>query len=199
MKRRALPVYLHVPNLIDYLRVLLLFGGLWVALSHPILGCTCFIGNLLLDALDGHLARLLHQTSAFGAILDYTIDRISFASYAILLAAVYPQYMALFCMVVNFDLASHFFHLTVTYAQNKKSHKEVASRDPWILHLYYKKMVLGLACLTHDLFFIFLFLYHFFPSLGLGILLGITAIGVIFKTIVHVIQIARATTNLLAI
>ena len=194
--KKQLPIYLYYPNILGYVRVFLLFFGLYVIKTNPILGCTCFTGNLILDAADGYLARLLKQVSAFGAILDYSVDRISLASYALLLATIYPQYLLLFCLIMNLDLASHFFHMKAS--QHKVSHKEVASNEPWILRLYYKKVVLGTACLTHDLFFIFLYLYKFFPGLPLAICLGITSVGAVFKTVVHITQIVRASVNLLA-
>jgi hypothetical protein len=103
--------------------------------------------------------------------------------------------MIIFCFVLNLDLASHFFHMKAS--QNKVSHKDVAGHEPWILRLYYKKAVLGTACLTHDLFFIFLYLYKVYPSIPLEVALGITFLGVIFKTAVHLTQIVRASVNLL--
>ncbi len=198
MKRNELPVYLYSANIVGYFRLAFLFIGLFVVRAHPVIGASCFISNLILDAVDGHLARMLNQVSAFGAILDYTIDRISFASYAILLATVYPEYMFLLCVCLNLDLASHFFHLKSSHVLNKISHKDVAG-EPLILRLYYKKVILGATCLTHDLFFILLYLYHFFPSLALEFCLSVTFVGVLFKVAVHLTQIVRASMNLLTI
>jgi len=192
-------IALYWPNIVGYARLTLLLFGLFIVWSHPILGCICFIVNLVLDAVDGFLARLLNQVSAFGAILDYTTDRISFASYAFLLGSIYPQYTLVFCLFLNLDLASHFFHLQASHVQNRVTHKAVSKNDPWILQFYYKKVVLGAACFTHDLFFIFLYLHFFFPSFWLELFLGITFVGVVFKTLVHLIQIVRASIDLLTV
>ena len=149
-------ILLYAPNIVGYVRLALLVCGLSISMKHPFFAAICFIGNLVLDAVDGFLARFLHQTSTFGAILDYTMDRISLTSYAILLAIMYPNYMLWFILSANLDLASHLFHLKAR--AGKASHKEISSNEPLILRLYYKRFILLLSCLTHDLFFIFLFL-----------------------------------------
>lgn len=195
----VVPVYLYVPNIVGYFRLLCLFFGLFIVRAHPVLGCSLFVCNLILDAVDGYLARLLNQVSSFGAILDYAVDRISFASYAMLLAAVYPEYVFILCVCLNLDLASHFLHLKASYALNRNSHKEVGRGDPLILRLYYKRVVLGVTCLAHDLFFIFLYLYHFFPGMGLQVCLYLTLPGALFKVVVHFAQIGFASRNLLSI
>jgi phosphatidylglycerophosphate synthase len=43
-------------------------------------------GNYALDMLDGHLARLLNQTSRFGALFDKVLDAISMGSAVAMLA-----------------------------------------------------------------------------------------------------------------
>lgn len=44
--------------------------------GHFVLALLCFLGSFL-DVLDGLAARAYNKTSAFGAVLDSTIDRIS--------------------------------------------------------------------------------------------------------------------------
>ncbi|MBX9923453.1 MAG: CDP-alcohol phosphatidyltransferase family protein [Rhabdochlamydiaceae bacterium] len=193
--KNELSVFLYWPNIVGYLRVALLLYGLGMSWSSPLIAAVCFIVNLILDAVDGFLARFLNQVSVFGSILDYTIDRISFASYAVLLGTIYPQYMFLFILSLNLDLASHFFHLKAS--EGRASHKDVSKSESLLLRLYYKKFILGLSCLMHDLFFIFLFLYFFYPSFALQMGLFITVFGVLFKTVVHAAQIIRASRYLL--
>lgn len=199
MKDKHFPIYLYPSNIVDYFRLIFLFTGLFLIKVHPIFGVVCFISNLLLDALDGYLARRLNQVSSFGAILDYTIDRVSFATYVVILVTIYPNYLLLLCICLNLDLLSHFFHLQSCYALNKASHKDVTKDEPLILHIYYKKVVLGATCLTHDLFFICLYLYAIYPTVGLGVFLCFMSVGVLFKTVVHITQITCAARNLLSI
>lgn len=188
-------IYFYVPNLIGYLRLILLFSGIAIAREFPLIAYMLFILNLILDALDGLLARALNQTSRFGATLDYTIDRISFASYGIILGTLYPSYLLPLCFFICLDLSGHLFHLKAH--SGKASHKEMNREEPFILRLYYKRVVLGISCLLHDLFFLSFFLYYFYPSNWTLALLLAGLPGVIFKTVVHLTKLIRASTHLL--
>jgi CDP-diacylglycerol--inositol 3-phosphatidyltransferase len=121
-------------------------------------------------------------------------DRISFAGYALLLGAVYPEYLTFFYLLLSLDLSSHFFHLKAS--EGKASHKEIDADENILLRLYYRRSVLGVTCLTHDLFFITLYLYYFYPSTSLLTILFSTIPGVIYKTSVHIIKIYRASRKL---
>jgi phosphatidylglycerophosphate synthase len=61
----------NIPNLLSLFRIIaapfLLLSG-WLGL--PTLFYTIFVAMLLSDALDGFIARALHQTSSLGARLD---------------------------------------------------------------------------------------------------------------------------------
>jgi CDP-diacylglycerol--inositol 3-phosphatidyltransferase len=69
-------VYLFVPNIIGYVRIILLFAfyisdksvNIWLQISFYAL-------SQILDGLDGHAARYLNQCSELGANLDMIIDR----------------------------------------------------------------------------------------------------------------------------
>ena len=68
-------VFLFVPNLIGYARVVLAAASLFFMPWHPKF-CTClYTVSCLLDAVDGQAARALGQTSKFGAVLDMVTDR----------------------------------------------------------------------------------------------------------------------------
>ncbi|KAK7693355.1 CDP-diacylglycerol-inositol 3-phosphatidyltransferase [Cerrena zonata] len=68
-------VFLFVPNLIGYFRIILAGVALHFMNYHPKY-CTIAYGiSCLLDAADGHAARALKQTSKFGAVLDMVTDR----------------------------------------------------------------------------------------------------------------------------
>ena len=69
-------VFLFVPNLIGFARVALLVASLWYALGEPVVFLGLYTASFLLDAADGHAARLLGQTSQFGAVLDMVTDRL---------------------------------------------------------------------------------------------------------------------------
>ncbi|KAL6471120.1 hypothetical protein MHYP_G00197700 [Metynnis hypsauchen] len=69
----GLHVCLYVPNIIDYIRALLVLFA-WSVYSHPALFLPVYVLSVLLDGLDGWAARRLKQTSRFGAWLDVVVD-----------------------------------------------------------------------------------------------------------------------------
>lgn len=65
-------VFLYVPNLIGYARVLLAIISYYY-ISTPTIFIPLYILSCLLDALDGHAARLLKQST-------YIIPELTFSS-----------------------------------------------------------------------------------------------------------------------
>jgi phosphatidylglycerophosphate synthase len=75
--------YFNVPNCVCYLRVILCFASFWYfnTYQNEIVFLWLTLMVMLMDALDGYLARLLNQTSVFGAKLDVYSDRVVELSY----------------------------------------------------------------------------------------------------------------------
>ncbi|RUS16907.1 CDP-alcohol phosphatidyltransferase-domain-containing protein [Endogone sp. FLAS-F59071] len=63
-------VFLFVPNIIGYSRILLAGISLYYMPKHPIVCVTLYGISCILDAVDGNAARALNQCSKFGAVLD---------------------------------------------------------------------------------------------------------------------------------
>lgn len=128
-------VFLFVPNLIGYGRILLAGLALNYMKSHPKV-CTALYGlSCLLDAFDGMAARALGQTSKFGAVLDMVTDRYVFsfpvfpvkpsrrransnparrcttACLLCFLSSAYPPYALLFQFLITLDFSSHYMHM----------------------------------------------------------------------------------------
>jgi cardiolipin synthase (CMP-forming) len=85
---------LNVPNLLTWLRILLIpvflvvfhFPDTWLSGPQKNLTATAlFAVASLTDWLDGYLARTLNQTSAFGAFLDPVADKLMVTAALILL------------------------------------------------------------------------------------------------------------------
>jgi len=68
-------VFLFVPNIIGYVRIILLILSCYFMHHQWTTAVFCYIASVLLDAVDGHAARYFSQTSQFGAILDQLTDR----------------------------------------------------------------------------------------------------------------------------
>ncbi|HSF47323.1 MAG TPA: CDP-diacylglycerol--glycerol-3-phosphate 3-phosphatidyltransferase [Burkholderiales bacterium] len=87
---------LNLPNLLTWLRILLipLFLGTfylpegWLSPFHKNVTATLiFALAAVTDWLDGYLARILNQTSSFGAFLDPVADKLMVAAALLLLVA----------------------------------------------------------------------------------------------------------------
>ncbi|CAG7729492.1 unnamed protein product [Allacma fusca] len=75
-KKEALHILLYVPNIIGYIRILLiLLGSLYLEYPATFLCFYCISASL--DFIDGWAARTLNQQSSFGAWLDVIIDNLS--------------------------------------------------------------------------------------------------------------------------
>ncbi|XP_077996116.1 uncharacterized protein LOC144449458 [Glandiceps talaboti] len=69
-------VFLYIPNIIGYLRLLLLFTGYLFFDARPVLFVVIYSISVILDGIDGFVARKLNQVSAFGAWLDVVVDNL---------------------------------------------------------------------------------------------------------------------------
>ncbi|XP_005157664.1 uncharacterized protein si:ch1073-145m9.1 [Danio rerio] len=68
-------VILYVPNLIGYIRILLVLIA-WILYRDPHCFVPLYVLSVILDGVDGWVARRLRQTSRFGAWLDVVIDNV---------------------------------------------------------------------------------------------------------------------------
>lgn len=154
-------VFLYVPNLIGYSRVIFALLSLVFMKWHPKYCTTLYCVSCLLDALDGAAARRLGQTSQFGAILDMVTDRCTTSMLICFLCVAYPKYVLVFQLLVSLDLASHYMHMYSTLSSGSTSHKKVGSQSK-LLQLYYSNTkVLFTVCAANELFFVGLYLCSF--------------------------------------
>ncbi|KAK1232946.1 hypothetical protein PQX77_003860 [Marasmius sp. AFHP31] len=145
-------VFLFVPNLIGYTRIILAGLSLHFMSYHPRYCTAAYVISCLLDAVDGPAARALGQSSKFGAVLDMVTDRCTTSCLLCYLSIAYPTYAIFFQFLIALDFSSHYMHMY-------RSHKLVTSDVSRILWLYYNdSRTLFLICAGNELFFVALYL-----------------------------------------
>jgi cardiolipin synthase len=105
---------LNVPNLITWLRILLiplLIGvyyvpDAWLSMAaRNMIACATFVVAALSDWLDGYLARALNQASAFGAFLDPVADKLIVAAALIALVQLGRVDMLVALIIIGREIA----------------------------------------------------------------------------------------------
>ncbi|KAF9052951.1 CDP-diacylglycerol-inositol 3-phosphatidyltransferase [Panaeolus papilionaceus] len=203
-------VFLFVPNLIGYTRVIMAGFSLYYMSHHPIY-CTLLYGvSCLLDAVDGQAARALGQTSKFGAVLDMVTDRCTTSCLLCYLSSAYPPYAVWFQALIALDFSSHYMHMYSSLVTGSTSHKLVTSDVSRILWLYYNdSRTLFFVCAGNELFFVCLYLMRWtttpisYPLLGHltypQLMACLTAPIFLLKNIINVVQLWKASKILVGV
>ncbi|WFD06843.1 CDP-diacylglycerol--inositol 3-phosphatidyltransferase [Malassezia vespertilionis] len=158
-------VFLFVPNLIGYARVILAAISLYYMRDNPKVCTVLYCVSCMLDAFDGMFARRLDQATKFGAVLDMVTDRCTTSSLLCFLTAAYPRCALLFQGLITLDFSSHYIHMYTTLVAGSKSHKIVDSEVSKILSLYYTdNRVLFIFCACNEIFFVCLYLMDFYKQ-----------------------------------
>lgn len=196
-------IFLFVPNLIGYGRIILALLSFYYMPTNHIMAASMYILSGFLDAFDGHAARLLNQGTKFGVMLDMLTDRCGTMCLLVTLSHFYPQYMFFFQLAMTIDIACHWLHLHTTVMAGCSSHKgQEANANP-VLRLYYtSRPVLFTMCAGNELFYSALYLLHFTEGpiiAGVGLWrmmsIGLFPIGVL-KSILALMQGYNAALSL---
>ncbi|KAF1947443.1 hypothetical protein EJ02DRAFT_480957 [Clathrospora elynae] len=157
-------IFLFIPNLIGYSRVVLALASLYYMPLHPRTCSILYSVSCLLDALDGYAARKYEQSTKFGAVLDMVTDRCTTTCLLVFLAQAFPRWSIVFQGLISLDLASHYMHMyaTLSMGGSGQSHKNVDESRSWLLKQYYSNnKVLFTFCAMNEIFFIALYLLSF--------------------------------------
>ncbi|PHT40004.1 CDP-diacylglycerol--inositol 3-phosphatidyltransferase 1 [Capsicum baccatum] len=157
-KPKPLNVYLYIPNIIGYLRILMNCVAFAVCFVDKKLFSLLYFISFVCDALDGWCARKFNQSSTFGAVLDMVTDRVSTACLLVILSQVYRPGLV-FLSLLALDISSHWLQMYSTFLVGKTSHKDVKDSSSWLFRLYYgNRMFMGYCCVSCEVLYITLFL-----------------------------------------
>ncbi|KAJ6596830.1 CDP-diacylglycerol-inositol 3-phosphatidyltransferase [Mycena vulgaris] len=205
-------VFLFVPNLIGYLRIILAAVSLHYMSYHPVRCTITYCVSCLLDAVDGQAARALGQTSKFGAVLDMVTDRCTTSCLLCYLSSAYPDYALCFQFLIALDFSSHYMHMYSSLVTGSRSHKLVTGDVSKILWWYYNDpFTLFVVCAGNELFFVSLYLMKWTVTpIGLptNLLSTLTYAGLfallsgpvfITKNVINVVQLWKASKILVGV
>ncbi|KAL6844798.1 hypothetical protein ACP4OV_025457 [Aristida adscensionis] len=149
-------VYLYIPNIIGYFRIIINFVAFAVCNSNRPLFAILYFFSFVLDGVDGWFAWKFNQASTFGAVLDMVTDRVSTACLLALLSQFYRPGLV-FLILLELDITSHWFQM---YSKGKTSHKDVKHTGNWLLKLYYGyRPFMAFCCVSCEVLYIMLFLF----------------------------------------
>ncbi|KAK4285320.1 hypothetical protein QN277_002032 [Acacia crassicarpa] len=153
-----LSVYLYVPNIIGYIRVIVNCAAFYICFRNRILFCILYFFSFVCDAVDGWCARKFNQVSTFGAVLDMITDRISTACLLVILSQIYKPGL-IFLSLLALDIASHWLQMYSTFLLGKDSHKDVKDSTSWLFKAYYgNRMFMAYCCVSCEVLYLILFL-----------------------------------------
>ncbi|KAH9284793.1 CDP-diacylglycerol--inositol 3-phosphatidyltransferase [Echinococcus granulosus] len=196
-------IFLFIPNLIGYVRILLLLYACWYMSTDPVRAAVSYLLSALLDAFDGHVARLLDQSTKFGAALDMLSDRCTTTCLLFTLGTFYPRYLFFFQISACIDIASHWLHVQSSIQGGSSSHKTISLDGNPLLRIYYtNRVVLFIMCAGNELFYAMLYLLHFAEGstfFGLGVHLVVLYLSLpiaLLKTFISLVHLYVAAVNM---
>lgn len=189
-------VFFYVPNIIGYIRVLLLGWSIYIVLDNHRLAVLLYSVSYLMDALDGLAARLFNQTSLFGSMLDMLTDRVATMALLMTLGHIYSSHFFILQFLLALDIVSHWLHFFSANIQGKSSHKSQDGETNYLMRIYYtNKTILTLVCAAEQIFYCALLLYYYEDEQLSNYLLWpiiISLPALLFKNFINILQIQSA-------
>lgn len=174
----------------------------------PTLFISLYAASCLLDVADGYAARLLHQSSKFGAVLDMVTDRSTTAGLMCHLSGCYPALALPLQLLIALDLSSHYMQMYAALSVGATSHKAIDANQNGLLRLYYtSRVVLFIACFMNEMFFMALYAMYHLPRIMVPVVgMNVWVVGLLvaspiwcFKQTMNVVQLLSASQKLAAL
>lgn len=192
-------IYLWIPNLIGYTRVVLTLLSIYYAFSDWIIFVVAYSVSAILDLFDGMAARKFDQCSKFGGILDMVTDRVSTNMLYIVLAVMFPKHYFVFAVLAGLDYSSHWAQMYAAAASG--THHKVLEKDRnWLLRFYYSnRPFMFMNCVCQEAALIGLYAWYHAGAAGYSqlslyayyLVVGCLPLGGI-KQLINVIQLMDA-------
>ena len=190
-RRNAQSILLSPPQWVSLVRIFSVVTAFFIFHQRPLLSITliCFAESL--DMLDGYLARKYNAVSAFGAIADMIIDRLTPIFGFTTLISLAPLWSAPLSMLLALDLLGH---MAMLYCAILKKdichHKSLFVGVNRLLDLYYaesgiKRSFMVLSIIFYDLALMAWIINFILPNLmPTALLIALSILGSI-KVYIH--------------
>jgi len=153
--QRHTNVFVYVPNLIGYARVVLASIALAYAFEDVPFALGAYFLSFVCDELDGRFARMFDQCSEFGKLLDMVTDRLATAGLLMVLSTKFPNWFFSCLTLLLLDIGSHWLQMYASVLQSKQSHKEVDPGANFVLRLYYtNRIFMGICCVSAEVLYL---------------------------------------------
>lgn len=204
-EEHAQKVFMYVPNLIGYARVLLNIACCFTFFSHYVLTFWMYLTSFVLDLFDGYYARKLKQCSKLGIVLDMVTDRTGTAIFLLGLSHHYQQWVPLWASLLMLDIISHWMQMYSSVVAGHASHKDTQASQFFLLRLYYSphKYFFGYCCIGAEVFYMSLYMWAnakgmiIYGDMGFyELVFWICLPGWAFKQVVNVVQTVNAAYDL---
>eukprot|EP01080_Neovahlkampfia_damariscottae_P007249 gene7249-11567_t len=164
LKMDNVKVFFYVPNLIGWGRVFCSLYSFYIYETDPKLFLLLYFLSFALDGLDGMAARFFNQSTAFGTVLDMVTDRFSTAALVSILCIFYKKYLFYLLLLNILDFTSHWYRMYCTLYTGAENHKFSDSMPNALKFYYTNKIFMAILCVGNELFYIYLYEYHFFSE-----------------------------------
>ena len=143
-------ILLYPCNIVGYIRVLGLFAVVGIVLYNQYFGVemgvlfrfglamTLFANLLLLDILDGYLARKYGHTTKFGAVFELTIDLLTHTSVWFLSG------LALAPLFISIEWTCGLFIAVFVLSPDESWKEHLKHEGPWLVRMYWGRSAVNL-------------------------------------------------------
>ncbi|KAI3815363.1 hypothetical protein L1987_15029 [Smallanthus sonchifolius] len=191
---RTISVYLYIPNIIGYIRVLLNCYAFAICFTNKELFSILYFISFVCDALDGWFANLV-KFQPSGLFWTW----ISTACLLVILSQVYRP-IFVFLSLLALDIASHWLQMYSTFLVGKSNHKDVKDSTSWLFKLYYgNRMFMGYCCVACEVLYITLFLLAKESEKMTDVLLCAAKQSIIYSALLALLLFGWATKQLVNI
>jgi CDP-diacylglycerol--inositol 3-phosphatidyltransferase len=128
------PILLWLPNVIDYVRAILVVAAFDQCWTNWQWFVVFYLGSQGLDAIDGTVARALNQCSRIGGVLDMLVDRMTTLLLLVVLCTLDAARWNLYASLIVLDIVSHWAQMYSTLSAGATSHKGSSNA---LLNFYY--------------------------------------------------------------